>query len=143
VCRKSWVTASCFLRTCMMSKLHQTCAICHDHMQQVSQYSFYGLATRKQHSYFHSIPYIGHVSSLSRATSPHYRPIIIPLSGISYPYRFLLFKNIAFGPPLLVGTFYPKNRKRDSGGKTYLRLSRCPPVVAELPKASSKSRVRT
>jgi hypothetical protein len=44
----------------------------------------------------------------------------------------------------LVGTFYPENRKKwDCGGKTYVRLSMSPPVVAELPKASSKSRVRT
>jgi hypothetical protein len=34
------------------------------------------------------------------ATSPQYRPIIVPISGISYRYRILLFKNIAFGPPL-------------------------------------------
>jgi hypothetical protein len=39
--------------------------------------------------------------------SPHYRPIIARLSGISYRYRFLLFKKIAFEPPLLAGDCLP------------------------------------
>jgi hypothetical protein len=47
----------------------------------------------------------------------------------------------------LVGTHMHLNPKiggkMDSGGKTYLRLSRCAPVVAEFPEASSKSRERT
>jgi hypothetical protein len=42
-----------------------------------------------------------HASSDYRATSPHYRTIIARLSGISYRYRFLLLKDIAFEPPLL------------------------------------------
>jgi hypothetical protein len=44
----------------------------------------------------------------------------------------------------LVGIFYPQKwRNWDSDSMTYLRLSRYPLVVAELPKAFSKSRVRT
>jgi hypothetical protein len=65
----------------------------------------------------------------------------LPLGKFFRCFNFFPTASIFFR---LVGTFYPESRnKRDCGGKTYLRLSRGPPVLAELPKVSSKSPVRT
>jgi hypothetical protein len=67
--------------------------------------------------------------------------VFLPLGKV---FRCFTFFSAASKLFRLVWTFYPKNRKKwDCGGRTYLRLSRSPTVVAELPKASSKSRVRT